>query len=130
MKYPVERLTRPRTLAAEIYAIVYKAIDRRPVPTATTRTNSLRYGDNVPGTASPAFNIIDLADGDTAYDDGAVLTSTATGWEWTDPVRDKVSISTGDTPGFLEDKLIAGTGITLTVTGSTDKIITVSLTGA
>lgn len=85
MSFPTDRLTRNRTLAAEVYAIVHKAIDRRPVPRANITLNNLRYGDNVPGTASPSFNIIDLQDGATAYDNGKYLKSTATGWEWAVP---------------------------------------------
>lgn len=44
--WPTDRLTLNRTLADEIYAIVYKAIDRRPIPEAFLEQNTHVYADN------------------------------------------------------------------------------------
>jgi hypothetical protein len=40
---------------------------------------------------------------------------------------EKVAITSGDTPGYLENKLISGSGITLTTCGTTNKSLEVSL---
>lgn len=53
VNWPTDRLTRGRTLVDEIFAIVFKAIDKRPVQPTEFERSHLVYGDTGPGSGNP-----------------------------------------------------------------------------
>jgi len=65
--WPIEKSTRGRTLSDEIYAVVYRAIDKRPKRSARIVQSTVGYADTNPAAGAHEHAFTDLIDTFTAY---------------------------------------------------------------
>ncbi len=75
--WPVDRITRNRTLTDEIYAIVFNALDKRPIPESDVPNDTLVYGDGEPGSGTSSLPIIIVATND---DLSGLVTGRSVAW--------------------------------------------------
>jgi hypothetical protein len=116
-------------MATELAAMIFAPRNqRRHVPPTRVRTGTLRYTDQITGHGSGAYNLDDLADVViTSAVDGQVLIYDIGTSTWINGAAPgMIRIAAGDTPGYAEDKIVAGSGIIITITGTTNKIMTIS----